>query len=172
MTTITANTLASRTASSRRSEALAPTCRGLNYYDIDGSLRDLLPLYMAAPLAEHLAPHLGELGALAGTELHDLSETAERHPAVLHTRDRYGRDEEWIEHHPAYRAMEEIAFGRFGIHALSHRGGVLGWPEPMPPVAKYVFHYLFAPARSISPTARRSWCAASAARRCAAATST
>lgn len=138
--------LTSRTASATRSQALAPTCRGQNYYDIDRSLRDLLPLYMAAPLVDHLAPHLAELGTLAGTELHDLSETAERHPAVLHARDRYGRDEEWIEHHPAYRAMEQIAFGRFGIHALSHRGGVLGWPEPMPPVAKYVFHYLFAQA--------------------------
>lgn len=146
MTVITVPALASRAASAARSQALAPTCRGLNYYDIDRSLRDLLPLYMAAPLVDHLAPHLGELGALAGTELHDLSETAERHPAVLHARDRYGRDEEWIEHHPAYRTMEEIAFGRFGIHAMCHRGGVLGWPEPMPPVAKYVFHYLFAQA--------------------------
>ena len=143
---MSASALPSRAASAERSRALAPTCRGMNFYDIDRSLRDLLPLYMAAPLVDHLAPHLAELGALAGTELHDLSETAERHPAVLHARDRYGRDEEWIEHHPAYRAMEQIAFGRFGIHALSHRGGLLGWPEPMPPLAKYVFHYLFAQA--------------------------
>ncbi len=138
--------LASRRASAARAGALAPTCRGLNYYAIDRSLRDLLPLYMEEPLLAHLAPHLGELGELAGNRLHDLSDACERHPPVLHGRDSYGRDEEWLEYHPAYREMEAIAFGRFGMHALTHRGGVLGWPEPMPPLAKYVFHYLFAQA--------------------------
>ena len=138
--------LASRAATAERARALAPTCRGLNYHAIDGSLRGLLPLYMEERLLAHLTPHLDELGALAGTRLHDLAEMSERHQPVLHARDRYGRDEEWIEYHPAYREMEKIAFGRFGIHAMCHRPGVMGWPEPMPPLAKYVFHYLFAQA--------------------------
>ena len=60
-------------------------------------------------------------------------------PPVLHPRDRFGRDEDWIEYHPAYREMETIAFGELGIHAMSHRGGVLGWPAPLPPIAKYAF---------------------------------
>ena len=137
---------AGRAASSQRAELLAPSCRGLNFYDVDRSLRQLLPLYMDAPLLAHLGPHLAALGELAGAELHDLSDAAERHPPVLHARDRHGRDEEWVEYHPAYRAMERIAFGRFGIHAMCHRAGVLGWPAPMPPIAKYVFHYLFAQA--------------------------
>ena len=65
---------------------------------------------------------------------------------MLHRRDRYGQDDEWIEFHPAYREMEEIAFGRFGLHVMTHKQGVLGWPDTMPPLAKYVFHYLFAQA--------------------------
>jgi acyl-CoA dehydrogenase len=138
--------LPSRAASASRADALAPSCRGLNYYAIDGSLRSLLPLYMDEPLLAHLAPHLDELGELAGSRLHDLSDAAERHPPVLHVRDRCGRDEEWVEYHPAYREMEQIAFGRFGMHAMGHRPGVLGWPAPMPPIAKYVFHYLYAQA--------------------------
>lgn len=138
--------LATREAGALRSAALAPTCRGLNYYSIDRSVRDLLPLYMDAPLLAHLEPHLSALGELAGGRLHDLSDQAERHQPVLHPRDGYGRDEEWIEYHPAYREMEGIAFGRFGMHAMSHRGGVLGWPSAMAPIAKYVFHYLFAQA--------------------------
>ncbi|WP_246767846.1 acyl-CoA dehydrogenase family protein [Bradyrhizobium sp. CCBAU 53340] len=138
--------LARREASSRRSMALAPTCRGLNYYTIDQSVRDLLPLYMDAPLLAYLDPHLTELGALAGTTLHDLSDQAERHQPVLHSRDGYGRDEEWVEYHPAYREMERIAFGQFGMHAMCNRAGVLGWPSAMPPIAKYVFHYLFSQA--------------------------
>ena len=133
-----------RQAAARRSEALAPTCRGSNFYDIDRSLRSVLPLYMDGALLDHLRPHLDELGELAGGRLHDLSAQAERHDPVLHARDGYGRDEEWIEYHPAYREMEEIAFGRFGMHAMSHRAGVMGWPAPMPPIAKYVFHYMFA----------------------------
>jgi alkylation response protein AidB-like acyl-CoA dehydrogenase len=42
--------------------------------------------------------------------------------------------------------MEAIAFGRFGMHAMTHRGGVLGWPTPMDPISKYAFHYVFAQA--------------------------
>lgn len=136
----------SRAAIAERSAKLAPDCRGLNFFGIDHSLRSLLPLYMDGPLLAHLQPHLHELGELAGGRLAELSEAAERHPPVLHARDRAGRDEEWIEFHPAYRAMEEIAFGRFGMHAMMHRAGVLGWPEKLPPLSTYVFHYLFAQA--------------------------
>jgi alkylation response protein AidB-like acyl-CoA dehydrogenase len=39
--------------------------------------------------------------------------------------------------------MEELAFGRFGLAALSHRPGVLGWPGPVPHVVKYALTYLF-----------------------------
>lgn len=133
----------SRSAVSARSEALAPDCRGENFYRLDKSLQALLPLYMEDALRRHLTPHLDELGGLAGGRMGDYADMADRHPPVLHPRDRYGRDEEWVEFHPAYRAMEEIAFGRFGIHAMAHRPGVLGWPTAMPPVSKYVFHYLF-----------------------------
>jgi hypothetical protein len=58
---------------------------------------------------------------------------------VLHPRDRWGRDQEWIEYHPSYREMEALALGELGLHAMSHRGGVLGWPQPLPAVAKYAF---------------------------------
>ncbi|HEY8290288.1 MAG TPA: acyl-CoA dehydrogenase family protein [Acetobacteraceae bacterium] len=140
------NSLVGRAAAAKRSSRMAPDCHGLNFFSLDQSLRDLLPLYMDAPLLAHLAPHLSELGELAGGRLGELSDAAERHPPLLHARDRMGRDEEWIEFHPAYRAMEEIAFGRFGMHAMTHRPGVLGWPDKMPPLAKYVFHYLFSQA--------------------------
>jgi alkylation response protein AidB-like acyl-CoA dehydrogenase len=138
--------LATRAATRRRSEHVAPDCRGLNFFDLDRDLRALLPLYMDKALLAHLTPHFQELGGLAGGRLGELSDAAERHPPELHARDRFGRDEEWVEFHPAYRAMEEIAFGRFGMHAMTHRPGVLGWQDSMPPLAKYLFHYLFAQA--------------------------
>ena len=98
---------------------------------------------MEPALRAHLEPHLDRLGGLAGGRLDELADAADKHPPVLHPRDRFGRDEDWIEYHPAYREMERIAFGELGLHAMSHRAGVLGWPAPMPPIAKYGFQYLF-----------------------------
>ena len=125
------------------SDHIAPDCRGMNFFRADRALNDLLPLYMPAPLLDHLRPHFDRLGEIAGGPLDELAEVADKHGPVLHARDRFGRDQEWIEYHPAYRAMEKIAFGDFGLHAMSHRPGVLAWPEKMPPVGKYTFQYLF-----------------------------
>ena len=135
--------LAGRAAVAQRSRHVAPDCSGLNFYDIDRSLRDLLSLYMDAPLLAHLAPHLQRLGGLAGGRLNDLADLADKHPPKLHYRDRFGRDEEWIEVHPAYDEIRRIAFGEFGMHAMTHRAGVLGWQERMPALAKQAFFYLF-----------------------------
>jgi acyl-CoA dehydrogenase len=125
------------------SDPLAPDCRGLNFFRIDAGLRQLLPLYLDAPTLGRLEPHFDRLGALVGGRLDELAAIADKHPPVLHARDRHGRDEDWIEYHPAYREMEAIAFGDFQFHAMSHRGGVLGFDAPLPPVAKYAFQYLF-----------------------------
>ncbi|MCZ6646924.1 MAG: acyl-CoA dehydrogenase family protein, partial [SAR324 cluster bacterium] len=125
------------------SHLIAPDCRGMNFYQADPQLRELLKLYLPARLLTHLEPHLDRMGELAGGELDELAEAADKHPPVLHHRDRFGRNDAWIEYHPSYRAMEEIAYGQFGLHAMSHRGGVLDWPQPFPPLAKYAFQYLF-----------------------------
>ena len=50
---------------------------------------------------------------------------------------------QWIEYHPAYRELERAAFGEFGIHAMSLRKGILGWPQTYPVVAKHAFTFLF-----------------------------
>ena len=62
----------------------------------------------------------------------------------MHQRDAFGRDEDWVEFHPAYREMEKIALERFGIHCMSRRAGTFGLDAPVPPLAKYAFQYLFA----------------------------
>jgi len=123
--------------------AAVPDSRGLNLYRADPMLARLAALYLPADLAQHLAPHLDRLGALAGGRLDELAGQADRNPPILHQRQRSGEDADWIEKHPAYRAMEQLAFGDHGLAALSHRGGVLGWPAPMPPAAKYLLTYLF-----------------------------
>jgi acyl-CoA dehydrogenase len=125
------------------SDRLAPDCRGLNFFRIDAGLRQLLALYLDPQTLGRFEPHFDRLGALAGGRLDELAAIADKHPPVMHARDRAGRDEDWIEYHPAYREMEAIAFGDFEFHAMSHRAGVLGFNAPLPPVAKYVFQYLF-----------------------------
>jgi acyl-CoA dehydrogenase len=125
------------------SDALAHESAGQNFFAIDASLQNLLGLYMDADLCAHMWPHMHQLGELAGGRLDYLARIADRHPPKLHPRDRFGRDHEWIEHHPAYHEMEALAYGQFGLHAMSHRAGVLGWSSPIPAIAKYAFQYLF-----------------------------
>jgi acyl-CoA dehydrogenase len=125
------------------SDWIAPDCAGMDFFAADRGLRDLLAIYLPQSVLDHLTPHYQRLGQLAGGRLDELARTADRHPPVLHPRDRFGRDQDWIEYHPAYREMEQIAFGEFQFHAMSHRGGVLGMDRPLPPVAKYAFQYLF-----------------------------
>jgi len=122
---------------------IASDLRGLNFFHIDASLQSVLQVYCPDDLREHMWPHWERLGELAGGHLDELAATADRHPPVLHSRDRFGRDEQWIEHHPAYLEMEEIALGDFGLHVMSHQPGMFGWPDKVPPIAKYAFTYLF-----------------------------
>ncbi|WP_229600374.1 acyl-CoA dehydrogenase family protein [Reyranella humidisoli] len=122
---------------------IAPDVHGQNFYAIDRQLQDLLRLYMEPGLRAQMTPHFERLGELAGGRLDELAMIADKHPPVLQPRDRFGRDEDWIDYHPAYREMEKIAYEEFGLHAMSHRAGVLGLTEPAHPLVKYAFTYLF-----------------------------
>src|SRR5271168_3994524 len=122
---------------------LAPDTTGMNFYRADPALADLLRIHLPDALFRHIEPHLDRLGALAGGPLDECARLADRHGPVLHQRDRFGRDIQWIEYHPAYRELERAAFGEFGIHAMSLRKGILGWPDKYPVVAKHAFTFLF-----------------------------
>jgi alkylation response protein AidB-like acyl-CoA dehydrogenase len=127
----------------RGANHLAPDCAGQNFYAIDRGLRGLLQLYLEPNDFRRLDPHFDRLGALAGGKLDELARAADKHPPVLNARDRFGRDEDWIDYHSSYREMESIAFGDFQFHAMSHRAGALGMDRPLPAVAKYALQYLF-----------------------------
>ena len=125
------------------SNVIAPDTSGMNFYRADPALADLLQIYLPGALFAHIAPHLDRLGGLVGDRLDACARMADRHGPVLHQRDRFGHDVQWIEYHPAYRELEQAAFGDFGIHAMSLRKGILGWPETYPVVAKHAFTFLF-----------------------------
>jgi acyl-CoA dehydrogenase len=120
-----------------------PDQHGVNLFDSDPDLGRLLPLYLPPHVVSHLLPHLRELGALAGGVLDVLAHTADKNPPELLHRTRSGIDTQRIVKHPAYVEMERVAFSHYGLAAMSHRGGVLGWPTPLPAAAKYALTYLF-----------------------------
>jgi len=121
-----------------------PTTRGMNFFLEDRNLQFLCDSVMGAATFERARPHLVEMGEVAGGELDDLAAQADKNPPVLRAFDEAGRRVDEIGFHPSYRRMEQIAFERFGLAALSHRDGVLGWPGRVPQTVKYALSYLFA----------------------------
>jgi acyl-CoA dehydrogenase len=119
-----------------------PDSRGLNLYRADRDAGVLFKHYLPQALFRHLEPVFERIGSLAGDHLDQLAATADKNPPTLSVRLRSGEDCNRIEKHPAYREMERLAFGEFGLAAISHRGA-LGWAEPMPPAAKYALSFLF-----------------------------
>jgi len=120
-----------------------PDRHGASLFEADPDHAAVSSLYLPAELHRHLLPHLEALGRLAGSRLDELASVADKNPPALETRSRTGVDAERIVKHPAYVELERVAFAQYGLAAMSHRGGVLGWPAPMPQAAKYALSYLF-----------------------------
>jgi alkylation response protein AidB-like acyl-CoA dehydrogenase len=120
-----------------------PDSFGQNLFEADPFGRAMLQAYLPRDLFEHLLPHFTELGQLAGGTLDALAREADQNPPVLSVRNRKGEDESSVRKHPSYVELERMAYSKYGLAAMSHRPGVLGWKETMPPVAKYALTYLF-----------------------------
>lgn len=125
-----------------RSDAI-PDRHGANLFLADPSLATLLQTYLPAEVYRHVEPVFVELGAAAGGRLDDLAQLADRHPPTLKHRTRTGEDLQRIDKHPAYVELERMAFSKLGLAAMSHRAGVLDWPEPLPKLVKYALTYVF-----------------------------
>ncbi|WP_211462544.1 acyl-CoA dehydrogenase family protein [Collimonas silvisoli] len=120
-----------------------PDSRGTNLYVADTALADLLRIYLPADVRQHLEPHLRRLGAQAGGQLDELALSADKNPPTLQHRTRAGQNVQKINKHPAYVELERVAYSELGLAAMTHRGGVLDWPAPFPPLAKYALTFLF-----------------------------
>ncbi|AIY43107.1 Acyl-CoA dehydrogenase [Collimonas arenae] len=120
-----------------------PDSHGSNLFTSDFGLSALLQVYLPKDVYRHLEPHLVRLGERAGGELDELASTADKNPPTLQHRTRSGQNVQKINKHPAYIALERAAYSELGLAAMTHRGGVLGWPAPFPPLAKYALTFLF-----------------------------
>ena len=123
---------------------VAPDTEGLNFFGIDQSLQSALRVYASREVFAHFEPIMQRFGEVAGGELDRLSRIVDRNPPVLEQRDRYGRDLDRIEYHPAYHQMEKIGFEDFQLHSMCHRENALGWTGHVPQLIKYAFRYMFA----------------------------
>ncbi len=121
-----------------------PDARGANFFTEDAVFARLLSLYTDDKLRALLTPRLERLGELAGDTLDTLAGEADRNGPTLVSRSRRGEDVNEIHYHPAYRQMEALAFGEFGLASMSHRAGTFGADSPLPPVVKYALTFLFA----------------------------
>lgn len=90
-----------------------PPLRDYNAYLADAALRECVVREGAGWADERLVAY----GALAGGELLDLGEQANRYAPVLHTHDRYGHRIDEVEFHPAYHRIMTLAMAH-GVHAL------------------------------------------------------
>lgn len=120
-----------------------PDSRGLSLFEADPDLWRLMQVYLDPQLCDLVRPELERMGALAGGRLEELALAADKNPPELRIRARNGADEERIVKHPAYDELERYAFGTFGLAAMSHRGGVFGAADKLPPIVKYALVYLF-----------------------------
>ena len=120
-----------------------PDRHGANFYATDAELQSLLKLYLPADLLAHLQPYFQRMGELAAGRIDELAGIADKNPPELEYRTRSGQDRQRIIKHPAYEELERIAYGEFGLQAMSHRDDMLGWQGKMPPIVKYALTYLF-----------------------------
>lgn len=135
--------ITNRPADASLSSGDMPEAAGLNWFDADPNLAFALRRLLPAADYQRAEPLLRDLGEAAGGEIDRLAREAERHPPELHQFDSRGNRVDEVIYHPSYRALERIAFGRYGFAAMSHRTGILGWPGRIPHLVKYALSYVF-----------------------------
>jgi putative acyl-CoA dehydrogenase len=106
---------------------------GFNAFDSDVVLSGVI-----GREASWAAARCSALGALAGQEsVQELARLANRHAPELKTHDRFGNRIDWVEFHPAWHTLMELAW--------RHEVPSLAWTasEPQPHLARAVLSYLW-----------------------------
>ena len=130
------------TTSSQVVHALPPAP---NRYRADLSLQALLRRHLEGEAREWLDPLLDLGGDDAAHRLDELAALADRHPPVLHARDRFGNRVDRLEFHPAYEELRRASYGR-GLIGHYHDPELRALLGAGREVAKFAQGYLFAQA--------------------------
>ncbi len=121
-----------------------PDTVGLNPFTASPVLPRILRRLLDGDAARWAAEHCAGIGELVAGPLDELAATADQHGPRLRPYDKRGARIDEIEFHPAWDGVVDVAYRRFGIAAMSHREGVLGWPGRAPEVAKQALFFLLA----------------------------
>jgi acyl-CoA dehydrogenase len=119
-----------------------PDTRDINFYEADPHLRLLLRNKLSDDELARGELLLRSLGARLGNEVEDLAAEADRATPTLRVRDRRGNPFNDVEPSRAYREMERIFYGEYGLAAMSLRPGVHGWRDPASLVLNDALIYL------------------------------
>ncbi|MEK6350916.1 MAG: acyl-CoA dehydrogenase family protein [Burkholderia sp.] len=114
-----------------------PDSRGINFFTSDPSFGPLLKSFLGEAAYRAIEARLVDLGQRASEELDAWATSADHNPPVLMPRTRRGEALQHIEKHPAYVALERVAYGELGLASMSHRS------NPPPPLVKYALTFLF-----------------------------
>ena len=125
-----------------------PDTRAVNFYDAAPYLRFLLRRRLDAAELAAAEPRLRELGDRVGNELEDLAAEADRQSPPLVTRDKRGEPVNDVQPSRAYRELERILYGEFGMAAMALRPGILQEDRPSSLLASDAFIFLAGQAES------------------------
>jgi acyl-CoA dehydrogenase len=121
-----------------------PDTSGCNAYTDSPVLAPVLDRWLTASARQWVQPLAAELGAQALGDLDQAAADADRRDPQLHPYDKRGERVDLVEFHPAFHQVSDAAYRRYGLAAMSHREGVLGYPGTVPEVAKQALFWLFA----------------------------
>lgn len=97
-----------------------PESYGINLFTSDPGYGGLLNAYLGESTYSEIEDQLIDLGQRASEELDQLALTADKNPPILRHRNRCGVGVQSIEQHPAYTALEKVAYEELGLAAYSH----------------------------------------------------
>jgi len=102
-----------------------PDTRAVNFYDASHYLRFALRHRLDPQELAAAEPMLLQLGRRIGNELEDLASEADRQTPPLVVRDKSGEPYNDVQPSRAYRDLERILYGEYGMAAMALRPGVL-----------------------------------------------
>ncbi len=119
-----------------------PDTREVNFYDADPYLRFLLRSRLSSDELVRGEPLLRSLGGRLGGEIEDLAAEADRNTPPLVVRDKRGEPVSDVVPSRAYRELERILYGEYGLAAMSLRPGVVQQDKPSSVVLNDALIYL------------------------------
>ncbi len=128
--------------------SLMPDTRAVNFYDAGHYLRHMLRRRLDPSELAAAESQLRNLGGRVGNELEDLAAEADRESPQLAVRDKRGEPVNDIEPSRAYRNLERILYGEFGLAAMAMRPGVIDPQHPSSLVLNDAFIFLAGQAES------------------------